>query len=292
MLGLDFMGPFPRSKKGNTYVLVIVDYFTKWVELFPLRDSKTTKIVPILIQQMFTRWGTPQYILSDRGPQFTSQLLKDLCKSWGVTQKLTTSYHPQTNLTERVNRTLKVMIASFVGANHEMWDRWLPEFRFAINTAKHDTTGYTPAELALGRNLKGPLDRLIAVAPEPSSSPYEVIDHQQKITRLVREQINKVQQRQARNYNAKRADCQFSVNDPVWIRSHPVSDASSKFSAKLAPKWIGPAVIVKRLGPVNYRVKWGDLQAVKEDTIHVVNLKHYYGCHPISVVFGEGICSG
>ncbi|XP_036431193.1 GTPase IMAP family member 8-like [Colossoma macropomum] len=154
MLGLDFMGPFPRSKKGNSYLLVVVDYYTKWIELFPLRDSKTPRLCQLLRDEIFTRWGVPKYLVSDRGPQFTSQLLTDVCKKWGVIQKITTSYHPQANFTERVNRTLKTMMASFVGNRHEDWDKWLSEFRFAINSTQHETTGRTPAELALGRQLK------------------------------------------------------------------------------------------------------------------------------------------
>lgn len=152
------MGPLPKSKKGNVYLLVVVDYFTKWLELFAIRDSKTHRICQILQEEVFTRWGVPKYLLSDRGPQFLSQLMEDLCKRWGVTRKLTTSYHSQTNLSERVNRIIKTMIASFVGERHRDWDRWLAEFRFAINTACNETTGHSPAELALGRQLKGPLE--------------------------------------------------------------------------------------------------------------------------------------
>lgn len=80
-------------------------------------------------------------MVSDRGPQFTSQIMSSLCESWGVMQKLSTAYHPQTNMTERVNRTMKTMIASFVEQHHQCWDRWLPEFRLAINSATHETTG-------------------------------------------------------------------------------------------------------------------------------------------------------
>lgn len=66
-LGIDFIGPLPVSKKRNSYLLVIVDYFTKWVEVFPLRDSKTQKVVRVLKEEIFTRWGVPKYMVSDRG---------------------------------------------------------------------------------------------------------------------------------------------------------------------------------------------------------------------------------
>lgn len=78
----------------------------------------------ILIKNIFTRWGTPAYLVSNWGPQFTSQLFQDICKQWGVFQKLTTAYHPQTNLTERVNGNLTYMIAAYVKDNHWRWDRW------------------------------------------------------------------------------------------------------------------------------------------------------------------------
>uniref|UniRef100_A0A9J8AKF4 Gypsy retrotransposon integrase-like protein 1 n=1 Tax=Cyprinus carpio carpio TaxID=630221 RepID=A0A9J8AKF4_CYPCA len=160
-LGVDLTGPFPSSKKLNAYLLVVVDYYTKWVEMFLLRNSETQKLVKILKGELFTQWGVPKYIISNRGAQFTSKLLAELCKTWGSIQKLTTSYHLQTNLTERVNRTFKTMIASYVGQHHQLWDQWLPEFWFAINTAYQETTGKTLAEWMVGRQLHGPLERLV-----------------------------------------------------------------------------------------------------------------------------------
>ncbi|MGH0119484.1 UNVERIFIED_CONTAM: hypothetical protein FKN15_076708 [Acipenser sinensis] len=233
MLGIDVMGPFPRSKKGNTCLVVIVDYYTKWVEVFPLHDGKTHRIVQLLTQEIFTRWGTPKYLVSDRGAQFTCGVLIEVCKKWGVTRKLTTSYHPQSNLTERVNRTLKPMIASFVGQNQQLWDQWLPEFRFAINSAKQETTGFTPAELMLGRVLKGPLDRLVSKSPSPGESSYSVLERQAGIAKLVRERVKEAQGRQAKSYNARRRCVIFSEGDLVWVRSHPISDASVFFFFQL-----------------------------------------------------------
>ncbi|KAL7827383.1 hypothetical protein SRHO_G00331010 [Serrasalmus rhombeus] len=174
ILGMDLMGPSPKSKRGNVYLLVIVDYFTKWIEPYPLRESKGHRLCKILREEIFTRWRVPKYVLSDWGLQFLSQLKADICKTWGVIQKLTTSYHPQTNLTEWVNKVLKTMMASYVKENLRDWDKWLFEFRLGVNNAMHKTTKNTPAELALGRTLKGPLESLFhhhAVMPNlPSYS--------------------------------------------------------------------------------------------------------------------------
>uniref|UniRef100_A0A3B3D2Y0 Integrase catalytic domain-containing protein n=1 Tax=Oryzias melastigma TaxID=30732 RepID=A0A3B3D2Y0_ORYME len=279
MLGIDIMGPFPRSKKSNTVLVVIVDYYSKWVEMFPLKDSTTPRLVRILREEIFTRWGVPKYLVSDRGPQFTSHLIKELCNAWGVIHKLTTSYHPQTNLTERFNRTIKVMIASFVGQYHNTWDQWLPEFRFAVNTAQQETTGKTPAELALGRKIHGPLQRLIHKPPSPEHmSAYSLLERQQKMSEEVQRRVGLHQTRQAKYYNNRRRDAHFLPGGLVWVRSHPLSKASEKFSAKLAPKWEGPVNILRKLGPVNYKVGWGNPQ--KEDVVHVMNLKKYHGAIP------------
>ncbi|MGH0130068.1 UNVERIFIED_CONTAM: hypothetical protein FKN15_040805 [Acipenser sinensis] len=171
------------------------------------------------------------------------------------------------------------MIASYLGQNHQLWDQWLPEFRFAINTAKEESTGFTPAELALGRVIKGPLDRLIGKAPSPNDSRYSLLERQMQLGQLVKQRIKVAQGRQAKNYNSRRREVVFQEGDLVWVRSHPVSEAIAFYSAKLAPKWSGPAMIKRKLGPVNYQVKWVD-RPEKVETINVVNLKPYFGVSP------------
>ncbi len=191
MLGVDIMGPFPKSNKQNEYLLVVVDYCSKWVEMFPLRSAKTPQIARILVEEIFTRWGTPAYLVSDRGTQFTSQLLALVCKQWMVIQKLTTAYHPQTNLTERVNRNLKTMIASYVGAHHRLWDKRIPEFRYAINSAYHESIGFTPAEVALGRKIKGPMERAFQRPPDPNHPAYSTLDKQKELLTIVRDNVER-----------------------------------------------------------------------------------------------------
>uniref|UniRef100_A0A3P9LL15 Tf2-1-like SH3-like domain-containing protein n=1 Tax=Oryzias latipes TaxID=8090 RepID=A0A3P9LL15_ORYLA len=193
------------------------------------------------------------------GQQFTSQEMTSLCKTWGVIQRFTTSYHPQANRTERSNQTIKTMIA---------------EFRFAINAAQHETTGRSLAELMLGRCLKGPLECLIGVASSPHQPYYKRIERQTEMNEQVRQRIGVRQPRQARYYNARRRGVQLLQVDLVWVRSHPMSKASENFSSKLAPKWSGPATVVRQVGPITYVVQWND-QKQKVDTVNVVNLKPY-----------------
>lgn len=88
MLGVDLMGPFPKSSKQNVYLLVFVDYYSRWVELFPLRTATAEAISHVLVKDILTRWGTPDFILSDCGTQFVSSVFQTVCKTWNVGHKL------------------------------------------------------------------------------------------------------------------------------------------------------------------------------------------------------------
>lgn len=273
MLGVDIMGPLPKSSKQHTFLLVFVDYFSRWVELFPMRNATAPAIAEILRKEVLTRWGVPDYILSDRGTQFVSALFNELCGKWSVTHKLTTAYHPQTNMTERVNRTLKSMISAFVEDSHKTWDHYLPELRFALNTAVQESIGMSPAELHLGRKLHSPVDKLLHGRDLlPFDSSYDVVHQLSQLQRKAKENCKKAQTRQLRNYNKSRRDVLFQEKDRVWVRNFPQSSAQRSFSAKLAPKWKGPYRIIQQLGPLNYRVA---LESSGEDVrnVHVCNLK-------------------
>ncbi len=247
-----------------------------------MRTAKASLISRILVEEIFTRWGIPAYLVSDRGTQFTSHLLDLLCKQWGVIQKLTTAYHPQTNLTERVNRNLKPMIASYVGEQHKHWDRWLSEFRFAINSAWHESTGFSPVEIALGCKLKGPMERALQKPPDPENPVYPTLDRQKLLIDIVRENVERAQVKQKKYYDQKHRSCEFQVGDVVWVRTHPLSKTDDGFMAKLSPKWKGPAVIKKKLGPVNHRVSFmEDPDSI--DSYHVQNLKICHGWDKFSI---------
>uniref|UniRef100_A0A667Z6P1 Integrase catalytic domain-containing protein n=1 Tax=Myripristis murdjan TaxID=586833 RepID=A0A667Z6P1_9TELE len=276
MVGVDLMGPFPRSSNRNIYLLVFVDYFSRWVELFPLRKATAQSVTKILVQDILTRWGVPDYLLSDQGPQFVASLFEQTCREWNLKHKMTTAYHPQTNLTERINRTLKTMIASYVGNNHKQWDKHLPEFRFALNSAVNESTGVTPAELNLLRPLRGPLEAmLLPRLPPPDSLSYPKIAQLSEMQGFVEKNLHKARVRQKRNYDKNRREMEFEEKARVWLRAHPLSRADKSFAAKLAPKWQGPYRVVQKKGPVNYEVV---LEDTGEDlkTVHISRLKPCY----------------
>lgn len=277
MLGVDLMGPFPRSSRGNTYLLVFVDYYSRWVEMFPLRKATAEIISQHLVKEIVTRWGVPTYLLSDQGPQFLSSVYEETCKRWNILQKKTSAYHPQTNLTERINRNIKALLASYVEDKHTSWDKLLPEFRFALNTAVHEPTGVTPAELNLGRTLKGPLDaELRPQLGNPDTAAYATAKQVNELREFAMDNLKRAKQKQKKQYDKGRRDGEFSERDRVWIRTHPLSKGDKSFTAKLAPRWKGPYRVVRRTGPVNFEV-------VTEDTgedLRVVHFAQMKPCYP------------
>ncbi|XP_029679749.1 uncharacterized protein K02A2.6-like [Formica exsecta] len=150
IVAADIMGPFPKSKAGFAYVLVVQDLFTKWMECFALRAANGKKICEAL-REVISRWGTPRFLLTDNGTEYANQTLRAFSEKHGITHTTIPPYHPQANPVERVNRVLKTMIVAFLEKDHREWDEHLRDFRFAYNTAHHSSTGTSPALLNLGR---------------------------------------------------------------------------------------------------------------------------------------------
>ncbi|GFY11595.1 retrovirus-related Pol polyprotein from transposon 297 [Trichonephila clavipes] len=164
---LDLLGPYPASRPERyKFILVITDHFTKWCELIPLRKASAQTIANAFFNNYIARYGAPISLISDNGPQFISDVFEHLSHRLDIKHMKTVTYRPQSNLTERVNRNLVQMIASFVEENHENWDQFLHEFAFALRTAVNETTNKTPAELFLGRKIITPFSKLINVTED------------------------------------------------------------------------------------------------------------------------------
>ena len=103
-------------------------------------------------QVVLFRWETPLYFLSDNVREFDNKLLNKTLEEYGVKHITTPLYHPQANLVERSNRTLKTIIAAFVDSDHREWDVHVHEFRHAVNTAMQATKSVSPAFLNYDRN--------------------------------------------------------------------------------------------------------------------------------------------
>eukprot|EP00117_Sycon_ciliatum_P017106 scpid16895/ scgid0936/ Gag-Pol polyprotein; Matrix protein p15; RNA-binding phosphoprotein p12; pp12; Capsid protein p30; Nucleocapsid protein p10; Protease p14; Reverse transcriptase/ribonuclease H p80; Integrase p46 len=117
------MGPLPESSRCYRYIVVIMDYFTKWPEAFAIPDTRTETLATVLVDGVFCRYGMPYQLHSDRGPQFESHLFKQICQLLDIRKSRTTAYRPQSDgLVERMNRTIENMLSAHVNDHHTNWD--------------------------------------------------------------------------------------------------------------------------------------------------------------------------
>nr|GEZ45341.1 reverse transcriptase domain-containing protein [Tanacetum cinerariifolium] len=149
--GIDFMGPF-LSSKGNKYILVAIDYLSKWVEAkaFPTNDAR---VVVKFLKSLFSRFGTPKAIINDRGTHFCNDQFSRVMAKYGVTHRLSTAYHPQTSGQVKVtNRGLKRILERTVGENRASWSDKLEDALWSFRTAFKTSIGCTPYRLVYGKH--------------------------------------------------------------------------------------------------------------------------------------------
>ncbi|XP_035255606.1 uncharacterized protein LOC118217726 [Anguilla anguilla] len=172
-IGLDLVGPLPKSARGHNYILVILDYATRYPEAVPLRVA-TSKAIARELVHLVSRVGIPKEILTDQGTPFMSKVMADTCHLLRVQHLRTSVYHPQTDgLVERFNQTLKRMLRKIVAADGKDWDQVLPYVLFAIREVPQASTGFSPFELLYGRRPRGLLDLAKeAWEEQPSPHPY------------------------------------------------------------------------------------------------------------------------
>ena len=125
-IAMDLVGPLPKSRRGNRFILTIVDYATRYPEAIPLSSTEASRIAKELVT-VFSRAGIPEEILSDQGANFMSMLLQEMYQLLHIRRIRTSPYHPQTDgLVERFNGTMKGMLWKFVGRGRKDWDDYLP----------------------------------------------------------------------------------------------------------------------------------------------------------------------
>jgi transposase InsO family protein len=151
-IGIDLIGPLTITPTRKRYIIVAIDYLTKWVEARAITAKEADKTVSFIHEEITTRHGVPREILSDNGLEFANKTLGDYCQQMGIKQRFASPYHPQTNgLVERMNRTLADTIAKIATETGKGWDKCIPDALFAVRTNYQSTTEQTPFYLTYGR---------------------------------------------------------------------------------------------------------------------------------------------
>lgn len=278
IVGADILGPLPRTIKGNRYILVFTDHFTKWIEASAIPKQDATTIAECFIEDIQCRHGTPQKLLTDRGKAFIGNVMQEVTRLLGTKKINTSPYRPQTNgLTERFNKTLVEMLSMYVSSHQKDWDTYLPYVLYAYRTSVHATTGETPFYLLYGRDAWNPSDLLeceiqqqqLNVSIEEYKS--ELVKNLRKIHEEVQHYDNIMRQKRERDALNDKKTKEFKIGDLVWLYTRP---AKKGLSPKLMHPWHGPYRIVEILSPLNVKIRALNGRVIKQ-AVHVTRLKKY-----------------
>src|SRR4051812_798020 len=218
---IDVMGPLPRTLTGKRYIILAVDFFTKYIEVTAVEDADAQTVTKFIHSDIICRHGVPKEITSDRGTEFLNDLVVEMERTYHIKHIKTTAYHPQGNgQTERSNQTIK-NILSKVCKQYDSWDYYLDSALFAARTIRQQSTKFSPFELVYGQAPEREFYR-----NKPDIGSYEErlwayitrdISRLQLIRRKAKVFIEKAQERQRTNQNKKVQSETLYIGDSVLL---------------------------------------------------------------------------
>ena len=280
-LGIDLCGPFPESYYGKTYILTCTDYFTQWTECVAIAEKQAKTIAKALVDNVFSRLGCPWELVSDQGTEFDNKFLRELCDRFHIHKVRTTAYHPNSNgVAERIHRTLNSLLGKVTSDQQTDWTDHLQPLMSAYRAAVHNSTGYSPNLLMLGREINTPLDILIKTPNETTPTADDYVSRLTKTLHECHKEVRIALQTNT-NINKRHYDIrvkrkhQFNVGDWVWFyKPRHISGRSQKWERLYS----GPYRIMNKFNNVNVTIQ----QKVASQSVvtHIDKLKPYFGETP------------
>lgn len=252
----DLLGPYPRSKHGKCFILIVLDHLTKFVLLHTLNKANSSQIVKFLREDVFNMFNVPESLHTDNGAQFTGKEFSSLMQEFGIQHTKTAFYSPQSNASERVNRSILSAIRSYIKNKHNEWDKYLSDIASALRNSYHESIGFSPHYLCFGfykinhANDYKILKELQALN-DSNVEPMTLSDHQVMIFEEVRKHLKNAYGKNCKTYNLRSRPISYIPGQTVYYRQHLLSNAANQFSAKLAPAF-AKAIIKSKVGNVNY----------------------------------------
>ena len=271
---VDCVGPLPKTRSGNQYLLTIMCASTRFPEAIPLRNIKAKTIVKALTK-FFTLVGLPSSIQSDQGSNFMSGVFQQVMHELGITQYKSSAYHPQSQgALERWHQTLKTMMRIYCFQTEKDWDEGIHLLLFAARESVQESLGFSPFELVFGHTVRGPLklvkEKLLSGGSESINLLQYVSDFRTKLFRaceLARANLSSSQKSMKKKHDVDAVERSFKPGQKV-LALLPVP------SNPLNSRYFGPYVIQKKLSDLNYVVVTPDRRK-QTQLCHVNMLKPY-----------------
>ena len=283
-IAMDVCGPLVVSKKGNVYVLVITDCFSKYTEAYAMPNQQAATIAEILVKRWIHTYGEPSQVHSDQGSNFMSELVTQVCEIYDIEKTRTTPYHPQGDgQVERYNKTMMNIVYSMVEKNDE-WDEVLPFAQSAYNGTVHEVTSFTPNFLWFSRELRSTVGRIVPDPELDKQTTYveyvrKMRDRMTQAYDITRAALKRAALVTKKYYDRKMRLIKYVPGDQVLIKDHSLRP--DKGQAKLMPKYAGPYWILDKLGDVNFRIQEREDGPMK--VVHHNRMKPYMSRQPVVI---------
>lgn len=270
-LFIDLLGPLVKSKEQNMYILVALDGYSRFTWLYALRDCKTSLIVKTLEKVIFSNFSVPQIIVSDNASYFTSHMFKKFCFKNCIQHRKIAAYRANGNRSERAIRNIVSILKAYYHNAQSNWDADLNYVQIALNTAKNDSTKFSPFDLMFNHRANNALSNLWNInnllVPK---SPEESKQNLDKAIQNVKKSI--LHNRKRDRYSPRHVKHPFKLHSLVVIKTHYQSDKAKRFSKKLALRYIGPYRILYFLSAVTVLVQ--NVENVFDTRkVHIIDLK-------------------
>lgn len=224
------------SRAGFRYCLTVVDHFSRYLRLYPLR-AKTTRAVAAEFRNDVFRFGKPQLVIMDNGGEFMSSEFREFCKKAGIKQGLTIPYHPRGNsVLERAHRTLKTVLAILSQEHPNTWPDHIQETAKVLNEAVHTSLGTSHFLAFYGRHPNRVVGQLL-LPPDKESRDEDKLD----VRRLLRETLECTTRKYLKAANTKRKNTVLGVGDYAWVY---IEEPLPSTAVKLNRKWKGPYKVI------------------------------------------------
>jgi hypothetical protein len=274
-IAIDITGPLVPCSSGERFILGIIDYFSKYPMLIPLRSIDAKCVADVLFKHWICIFGAPDTIHSDRGTVFESSLFHELCELCGIRKTKSAPYYPQSDgLIERLFGTAKDMMFATTQAYPRDWKKALPIISMGIRSTVQRATGVSPFEVIFGRSMKTPWQWSLPVPYSKTEKPIEN-KNLSDYTLELRERLRNIHDEIRNRYSVK-----GSTEESVTLL------LGQRVMAKIFPvvkgidcaRYYGPFKVVGKLGPWTFRLQHCETGEVIERNIH--HLKKIAGYVP------------